>query len=213
MTYLQHHGIDGQKWGERNGPPYPLKFSAHSAAEKRKNPKKLIDNQAKKEKKPSVYSQVKNLSNEDLKIGINRMKDEKQYVELASRDITQGRAYTDSLMVNFGTTAVNSFVKTFGASLGAKAGTKMSELIFGTLSKSEKKAAKDVIDAVTDDVEKASDEIGKSIKEVREASKESTSDKKVYSGEVVDSSTEKKKKQKSTSTSVIPVRVTYERTK
>ena len=21
---LYHHGIDGQKWGVRNGPPYPL---------------------------------------------------------------------------------------------------------------------------------------------------------------------------------------------
>lgn len=23
-NYLAHHGIDGQKWGQRNGPPYPL---------------------------------------------------------------------------------------------------------------------------------------------------------------------------------------------
>lgn len=22
--YISHHGIDGQKWGVRNGPPYPL---------------------------------------------------------------------------------------------------------------------------------------------------------------------------------------------
>lgn len=32
---LEHHGIDGQKWGVRNGPPYPLKAGDHSAAEKR----------------------------------------------------------------------------------------------------------------------------------------------------------------------------------
>ena len=32
---LQHHGILGQKWGKRNGPPYPLRAGAHSAAEKR----------------------------------------------------------------------------------------------------------------------------------------------------------------------------------
>ena len=31
--YLQHHGILGQKWGERNGPPYPLKANQHSTAE------------------------------------------------------------------------------------------------------------------------------------------------------------------------------------
>lgn len=23
-NYFYHHGIDGQKWGKRNGPPYPL---------------------------------------------------------------------------------------------------------------------------------------------------------------------------------------------
>lgn len=26
-NYLVHHGIDGQKWGVRNGPPYPLSKS------------------------------------------------------------------------------------------------------------------------------------------------------------------------------------------
>lgn len=33
--YLAHHGILGQKYGVRNGPPYPLGASAHSAAEKK----------------------------------------------------------------------------------------------------------------------------------------------------------------------------------
>ena len=33
--YLYHHGIQGQKWGVRNGPPYPLSANAHSAAEKK----------------------------------------------------------------------------------------------------------------------------------------------------------------------------------
>jgi len=42
--YLVHHGIDGQKWGQRNGPPYPLDYDDHSAAEKRKNPKSELDN-------------------------------------------------------------------------------------------------------------------------------------------------------------------------
>ena len=30
---LSHHGIKGQKWGQKNGPPYPLKSSDHSEAE------------------------------------------------------------------------------------------------------------------------------------------------------------------------------------
>ena len=32
---LIHHGIAGQKWGKRNGPPYPLDYNDHSAAEKK----------------------------------------------------------------------------------------------------------------------------------------------------------------------------------
>lgn len=47
---LAHHGILGQKWGKRNGPPYPLGASQHSAAEKNAEKKKsfsLSDNQKK----------------------------------------------------------------------------------------------------------------------------------------------------------------------
>lgn len=35
MIYLVHHGIRGQKWGVKNGPPYPLGASDKSASEKR----------------------------------------------------------------------------------------------------------------------------------------------------------------------------------
>ena len=35
MTFLVHHGIRGQKWGKRNGPPYPLKGSDYSETEKK----------------------------------------------------------------------------------------------------------------------------------------------------------------------------------
>lgn len=33
MSELQHHGIMGQKWGERNGPPYPLGGGDYSPSE------------------------------------------------------------------------------------------------------------------------------------------------------------------------------------
>lgn len=39
VNALHHHGIQGQKWGDRNGPPYPLKRSQMSSEEKRSEPK------------------------------------------------------------------------------------------------------------------------------------------------------------------------------
>ena len=49
--YLEHHGIEGQKWGQRNGPPYPLDYKSHSAAEKKKNSKSSLSGYDKKEEK------------------------------------------------------------------------------------------------------------------------------------------------------------------
>ena len=34
-VFLAHHGILGQRWGRKNGPPYPLDASDHSASEKK----------------------------------------------------------------------------------------------------------------------------------------------------------------------------------
>lgn len=44
--FLAHHGILGQKWGHRNGPPYPLNSGAHSAAEKKAGWRKSFKNKA-----------------------------------------------------------------------------------------------------------------------------------------------------------------------
>lgn len=55
--YVEHHGIIGQKWGDRNGPPYPLSGSEHSAVVKSANKKsagsgrKLTWHQRRKAKK------------------------------------------------------------------------------------------------------------------------------------------------------------------
>ena len=48
---LCHHGILGQKWGKRNGPPYPLGASDHSASEKKAGWKKSLNRVEKDPKK------------------------------------------------------------------------------------------------------------------------------------------------------------------
>lgn len=44
MEYLQHHGIPNQKWGERNGPPYPLSREEHIKVVRSGNVEKLKEN-------------------------------------------------------------------------------------------------------------------------------------------------------------------------
>lgn len=44
---LAHHGILGMKWGRKNGPPYPIGVSDHSASEKKAGWRKSLDRPAK----------------------------------------------------------------------------------------------------------------------------------------------------------------------
>ena len=70
---LYHHGIAGQKWGKRNGPPYPLSAGAHSASEKKAGWRKSLD-------KSSQATESGN-SNNTQKAAVDRIKKAKLYTE------------------------------------------------------------------------------------------------------------------------------------
>lgn len=55
---LYHHGVEGQKWGKRNGPPYPLERSTKSSAEKTK--RSLSNSESNKETKRRIQDYRKN---------------------------------------------------------------------------------------------------------------------------------------------------------
>lgn len=61
--YLQHWGILGQKWGQRNGPPYPLGSSQMSRAERRAERK---DAKWAKKRYDKIYNKAYKSSKKEL---------------------------------------------------------------------------------------------------------------------------------------------------
>lgn len=78
---LYHHGIEGQRWGVTNGPPYPLSRSVHREVVRSKNATK---------KRNLSYSgsgkYAKRMSDEDLNATIDRLIREENYRKLVSKD-------------------------------------------------------------------------------------------------------------------------------
>lgn len=79
---LCHHGILGQRWGKRNGPPYPLDAGDHSASEK----------------KAGWRKSVKSMSDDELRQKINRKRMENDYKYYSSK-VGKSRDVNDALDV------------------------------------------------------------------------------------------------------------------
>lgn len=76
---LSHHGIEGQKWGVKNGPPYPLDAGDHSEAEKR-----AMKKEARKE------SKAYNKANKEVSRVVRQ-------IEELDRDFQKSQEYRDAV--------------------------------------------------------------------------------------------------------------------
>lgn len=100
-NYLVHHGIEGQKWGVTNGPPYPLNPKDYSAAEKRLN---KVSKQSEKYRAKSDSAKMQSAKLK-AKAEKYRAKSEKQ-VQKAAKPIKS--AFTDAHTKKAGKYAVKA---------------------------------------------------------------------------------------------------------
>ena len=91
---LYHHGIQGQKWGKRNGPPYPLKPGAKSASETKTDNKKkaasqsgLFDSLKRRKKQKILKKQMKKVE-KDVK-ALEKSKKEYEDWETKKKQLLQ----------------------------------------------------------------------------------------------------------------------------
>lgn len=91
-NYLAHHGILGQRWGHKNGPPYPLDASDHSASEKkagwRKSLSTAIKDHKKKKQRQKALAKARVARTENLKKEAERQK----YEEEKEKALKSGKA-------------------------------------------------------------------------------------------------------------------------
>ena len=109
-THLKHHGIENQRWGDRNGPPYPLEPDQMTAAQQRANAnegwfkrkkreaaeKKEAERQAKiaeKERKIKAKKLKNNLARAARKYGLNQ---EKKNEIIRKGDVAKAHKYKDA---------------------------------------------------------------------------------------------------------------------
>jgi hypothetical protein len=111
---LMHHGILKQKWGQRNGPPYPLNRSDYSAAEKKamRTQKKLEKKTAKAEKTQQKADRLKEASQktrEELEKEISDIELMNKYNRVLNESVRLSKEYNE--LTKKGDKAVNKALK------------------------------------------------------------------------------------------------------
>lgn len=91
---LYHHGIKGMKWGIRRTP-----------AQLGHRPAKPTTSQRK--------SEMKKMSDTELRNRINRIQMERQYMQLTAPEVSAGKKFVKDVMVNAAKQTVTSYVSKY----------------------------------------------------------------------------------------------------
>lgn len=123
---LYHHGILGMKWGKKNGPPYPLASSDHSAAEKKAGWRKSLDENAHEDyKRAHSNKPVSQMSDSELQRVNNRLQAEANYKRLTAQQ-KQGTSFINSVIKGaFGNKRTSEVIGTAVGKTGSDYAKKM----------------------------------------------------------------------------------------
>ena len=130
---LQHHGVLGQKWGRKNGPPYPLNSSI-STGSKLKNVKNSKGASAKGRLKKKSKAQVEaakkdinKMSNQELRESNERLRLEQEHERLTKTDKSSSiplrfsKSIVNKLIEGYANEVASALVGAVGVELGKKA--------------------------------------------------------------------------------------------
>lgn len=87
---LEHYGVPGMKWGKR----------------RRANRERKTDNA----QRAAARSKVKDMSDDDLKTAINRLKLEKEYKSLNAHQVSEGQKIVTDILKDVGKQYAKSYV-------------------------------------------------------------------------------------------------------
>lgn len=91
---LEHHGIDGQKWGVRNGPPYPL--------DRQKVKKSSVQDKAKR-----VLKDADDLTLDELRVLAQKIEWEKKLSDVAFEKKDTSSSFAKEILKTAGKTVIS----------------------------------------------------------------------------------------------------------
>ena len=128
-NYLQHYGVLGMRWGVRRTPAQLGRSSNGSTKQKRFSigVKKSVPKQDIQSIKPKQKT-IKDLTDDELRQKINRLRMEQEYRNLSPAQISTGKKVVDRILKNVVTPAAEDVAKQLTKSMMTKAVNKAFNL-------------------------------------------------------------------------------------